>query len=452
MAVFYNREKAKIGTNTGTIINWSKELLSNDPDDTTTRDSLPAGYLRCDGSIYTADIFPELATVLGVGQQSRYRQANQTLLDNQFQVPDFGSKKLRASSGANLGIEIDLRLENDNDQPIVKSGVGLTVESNIGTQYEIAYQGNFFLPTQQIEITGQPGFVRSAGNYVEESDVLPTAFMPHSHFHSGKRTRQISSIENEFAISGRNSARKKSTLCVSKSVGNSGMPEGGWYQNTYQILCQMAANVKETPDIENPVGPYGGIDGFFGSCTKTYFNACFTGCAFDQNRYECLVPDGTNCGYPLWGGFSSGCEDDGGNAEERTCGRVIYTGTMGAKCECTGFAGVDPGNTNPQRGPHYLDPNYSDPTLPFDSVKLGDRDGYSCLTNVTTQTENFGDDGTHRHFLNFEAQPHTYVLNTSPSFIPAASLISTFSIRVNTENKADQFVQPYIVQEFLIKY
>ena len=58
MAVFYNKEKAKIGTNTGTIINWSKELLSNDPDDNTTRDVLPAGYLRCDGSIYDASIFP----------------------------------------------------------------------------------------------------------------------------------------------------------------------------------------------------------------------------------------------------------------------------------------------------------------------------------------------------------------------------------------------------------
>ena len=451
MAVFYNKEKAKIGTNTGTIINWSKELLSNDPDDNTTRDVLPAGYLRCDGSIYDASIFPELATVLGVGQSSRYRQPNQTLLDNQFQVPDFGSKKLRASSGSNLGFEVDLRLEDDNDNEIVKSGVGLTVESNIGTQYEIAYQGNFFLPSQQIEITGQPGFVRSAGNYVDESDVLPTAFMPHAHFHSGKRTRQRSLIENEFAISGRNSSRKKSTLCISKNVGNAGMPDGGWYQNTYQILCQMAANAAGI-DFDQRGESYGGGAGIFGSCVKRYFNACFTGCDFAGIRYECLIPDGTNCGYPLWGGISSGCEDSGDPAETRTCGNITYTGTLGTECECTGFAGVDPGDTSEEKGPHYLSPNYSDPTLPFDSVKLDDREGYSCLTNVTVDLEQFGNDGTHRHFLNFQAQPHTYVLNTAPSFIPAASLVSTFSIRVNTENKADQFVQPYIVQEFLIKY
>ena len=74
MAVFYNREKSKIGTTTGTIIHWSRELTSNDPDNTTTRDLLPAGYLRCDGSIYAAAIFPELAIILGVGSQSRYKK------------------------------------------------------------------------------------------------------------------------------------------------------------------------------------------------------------------------------------------------------------------------------------------------------------------------------------------------------------------------------------------
>lgn len=99
-----------------------------------------------------------------------------------------------------------------------------------------------------------------------------------------------------------------------------------------------------------------------------------------------------------------------------------------------------------------LSPNYTEPTVPFDSFKSDDTEGYSALSNVTTQTENFGNEGLHRHFVNFSANPHTYVVNTQPSFIPASSLVSTISIRVNEENKADQFVQPYIVQEFLIKY
>ena len=65
MAVFYQREKSKVGTTTGTILNWSKQLTSNDPDDQNTKDELPAGYLRCDGGIYSAEVFPELAEILG---------------------------------------------------------------------------------------------------------------------------------------------------------------------------------------------------------------------------------------------------------------------------------------------------------------------------------------------------------------------------------------------------
>jgi hypothetical protein len=66
--------------------------------------------------------------------------------------------------------------------------------------------------------------------------------------------------------------------------------------------------------------------------------------------------------------------------------------------------------------------------------------------------QQFGNDASHRHFVNFEAQPHTYQLNTVPTFIPAANLSSTLKIIVNEQNKADQFIQPYLVQEFLIKY
>ena len=207
-----------------------KELTSNDPDDQNVRAVLPAGYLRCDGSIYSADVFPELATVLGVGEQSRYKKPNVTLLPNQFQLPDFGiPKKLEASSGANLGTEVDLRIQDDNDQEITKSGVGLEVQSNIGTTYEILYQGNFFLPSQVIPITGEPGFTRSTGNYTESIDVLPNAFIPHAHFHDGTRTRVRSSLNNEFSSFGRNFYRRKTTLCV--------VP---WYYNTRQPLCLLA--------------------------------------------------------------------------------------------------------------------------------------------------------------------------------------------------------------------
>ena len=98
MAVLYSKEKGKIGTLTGSIINWSNQLTSSDPEDPTIYETLPAGYLRCDGSVYAAEAFPELASILGVGTNCRYKKPDTNLLDNQFQVPDLGSKSTKIPS------------------------------------------------------------------------------------------------------------------------------------------------------------------------------------------------------------------------------------------------------------------------------------------------------------------------------------------------------------------
>ena len=464
MAVFYNREKSKIGTLTGSIIHWSKQLPTNDPDDDNTKDLLPAGYLRCDGSIYAAEIFPALAEILGVGTESRYRKPNITLLDNQFQLPDFGSKKLRASSGSNLGDDVDLRILDDNDNEITKSGVGLSVESNIGTQYEILYQGDFFLPAQQIPVTGEPKFVRSFGNYTEYTEVLENAFMPHAHFHDGNRTRVRSSTGNEFGPIGRNFYTHKTTICV--------VP---WYYNTYQELCLQAATREELKSTSIPDGD----SEFFGfTCTRTVHGGCLTGCEF-LAAFECLIPDLDvikpdssayvkqdfinnfgECVYPIWSGQSNCTGGNKGSLQEETCGEIDYEGTVFTYCEGNGCNGVFGLGAMPARGSSgsfepsiSLTPNYTDLNLPFDSFKQSDDpDTYSGISNNTTETEPFGDEARHRHFLNFTAQPQTFVVNTLPTFIPSADLLSTINIRVNQENKADQFVQPYLVQEFLIKY
>ena len=38
------------------------------------------------------------------------------------------------------------------------------------------FSGNFFLPSQVVPITGEPGFTRNTGNYTESIEVLPNAF------------------------------------------------------------------------------------------------------------------------------------------------------------------------------------------------------------------------------------------------------------------------------------
>ncbi len=437
MAVFYQREKSKIGTLTGSIINWSREIPSADPEDTTTLEKLPAGYLRCDGSVYQAEVFPELAEILGVGDSSRYKKPDTQLLDNQFQLPDFGSKSINASNGSNLGDYLDTYLLDDSDRTISKSGVGLEVNSNIGTVYEIQYQGNFFLPSQELDITGEPGFSRNVGNFTEESDILATAWQPHGHFHDGKRTR-IASPTSEFATFGRNSYKSKSSLCI--------MP---WANNTFQPLCQAYASRLKAADVERLNS---GDCQFLGqSDEREYYGACWSGCDFISSN-ECLMPKdvptqgtfgcaegGSQQGFAVWGGDSFTCGVDDG---------VEYQGDMG--CKVNEPCSIGPIECNDKDGAVKVPGNYSDTQVPFDTVP--DIEAFGAINNVINFVEEYGNDATHRHEILYEQQAHTYKVTTSPTFIPASEIVSTIRITVNPENKADQYIQPYLVQEFLIKY
>ena len=188
-------------------------------------------------------------------------------------------------------------------------------------------------------------------------------------------------------------------------------------------------------------------------CKREYYAGCFTGCLFTSS-YECLIPEAYVCGFPVWSGDGGGCGGSSGSQETATCGSIEYTGTVAVKCSSTGFPGCSVGGylAQPRTGPVNLASNYDDDNLPFDSFKDSTQDGFAAINNVTNQVVAVGNDGTHRHFVNFEAQPHTYQINTVPTFIPAANIVSTISVRVNEENKADQFIQPYLIQEFLIEY
>ena len=499
MAVLYSKEKGKLGTLTGSIINWSNQLSSSDPEDPTLYETLPAGYLRCDGTVYNAEIFPELAIILGTGANCRYKKPDTTLLDNQFQVPDLSAKSTKTSFSSNLGDYVDTYLDNDAGVEITKSGVGMEVSSNIGTDFQIQYQGNFFLPSQTIEITGQPGFTKSSGNYTEETEVLHTAFQPHAHFHDGKRSRIASPI-SEFALFGRNSKKSKSTLCI--------MP---WANNTDQPLCKAEASrivAQRLKDASTPNGdrthqvPCFGIFSSPPPEVHTWYGGCWTGCNFSQTK-KCLIPgdipeqnlDGTETGNILQFECSSlGSKSStgypiyaapGGNsptAVPSNCGNVTYFPEMSCKTEfscdwgpanCWQFDGVIHGNkAYGAPDPNYLPNNYlGDGTLgrtltapnitdyaataqatqlPFDSV--ANTITYGALNNTVTDVVEFGTEGIHKHLVPFNQDPHNFQVVTQPTYIPGGSLESTIKIDVNEENKADGFIQPFLVQEFLIKY
>ena len=463
MAVLYSKEKGKLGTLTGSIVNWSSQLTSNDPQDPIIYRTLPAGYLRCDGTVYLAETFPELATVLGTGSNCRYKKPDTTLLDNQFQVPDLSAKSTKTSFSANLGDYQDTYLLNDAGQEITKSGVGLEVSSNIGATFEIQYQGNFFLPSQTLEVTGQPGFVRSAGNYTEETEVLARAFQPHAHFHDGVRSR-TKSPSGEFSLFGRNSYISKSSLCI--------MP---WANNTRQELCKAEAS-KLTASRQERVRSKNCL---FGSETYTWFGMCFQGCDFQQAN-KCLIPANIpEYALPVGdappvqtGTLQFGCANEAtgtayeqqgypiyirsGNPPFQTdCGSITYTSEgscRGGDGNC--FPGAASCNNFSQigNGPVYekLDGNYFDTQVPFDSQP--NAVSYGALNNVISDVEEFGNECIHKHFVPFNQDPHTFNVVTKPTYIPAGEISSVLNIDVNEENKADGYIQPFLVQEFLIKY
>jgi len=471
MAVFYSKEKGKLGTLTGSIINWSNQLTSSDPTDTVIYQTLPAGYLRCDGSVYLAENFPELATILGTGANCRYKKPDTTLLDNQFQVPDLGAKCTKTSFSSNLGDYQDTYLDNDAGQEITKSGVGLEVSSNIGTTFEIQYQGNFFLPAQTIEITGQPGFTRSSGNYTEETEVLQTAFQPHAHFHDGKRSRIASPI-NEFSLFGRNSYKSKSTLCIHP-----------WADNTTQPLCKEAASKFVTALLPNRVktNQCGLVFPFGGSTQEkyTYFGGCWSGCNFIEN-YQCLIPgniplyvkDANQNWVPSGVTYNYGCSTSGAQlgfpmystegapAQQGQCGNMSYVGTMSCVTEgscriggsdCDEYRDTKPLPTHQKLAPNYTPALVNQATqVPFDGSS--DVEAFGALNNTVTDIEEIGRDNVHKHFVPFNQDPHTFQVVTNPTYIPAGDIQSTLQIDVNEENKADGYIQPFLVQEFLIKY
>ena len=66
----------------------------------------------------------------------------------------------------------------------------------------------------------------------------------------------------------------------------------------------------------------------------------------------------------------------------------------------------------------------------------------------------WGNEAEHRHRIDLDpdAHPHTFKMVTRAATARADSgLKSTVSFTTNTDPKADKYIQPYIITEYLIK-
>ena len=114
MPVVLGKEKSKYGSGTGSIIIWPVELTSLSPNAEDNIKKLPAGYLKCDGTVYKAEDYPQLAEILGVGSSSKFIRRDisndpiDDVDDDEFIVPDLGSKFPKPTTGGSAGTYINI--------------------------------------------------------------------------------------------------------------------------------------------------------------------------------------------------------------------------------------------------------------------------------------------------------------------------------------------------------
>lgn len=177
MPVFYTNERARYGGVTGTIIPYPIKLPDvNVPDQGDWRDLLPAGYLRCDGSIRAASEYPVLAEVLGVGNNSKFKRPDQEVNNNQFVLPDIGSKYIQGGNAS--GAYLNDRVINEDSSKPYRVGAEVNVVSLIGDTTTITYSGEFTVVSPgQVEFIGNPQF----GTTTSDSRTLK-AFLSEQNF------------------------------------------------------------------------------------------------------------------------------------------------------------------------------------------------------------------------------------------------------------------------------
>lgn len=177
MAKYYSSEKAKYGGITGTIQPFTVRLPDvNIPSESNWRTYLPAGFLRCDGSIYNADLYPNLSAVLGTGRNSKFAKNPDDLLDNQFQLPDLGSKYIRCSNSTGEYLNVTL----DQDPTISKVGAETVVSSLVGNTTTIRYGGYFEVIGQSNNFGGNPLYQTTDG-FSLDSSLSEDFFQAHGH-------------------------------------------------------------------------------------------------------------------------------------------------------------------------------------------------------------------------------------------------------------------------------
>ena len=186
----YTREKGKQGGVVGSILIHSTPYLgpANDPDTPQFKSAIPAGYLRCDGSILNSIQYLALSRVLGSGSGTRFAKDNVNIREpneetgdlGQFQLPDLGSKVIIGGRGSGIynNFRIDRGIEETN--PTTRVGPQIAVVSNFGNRIEAFYQGNCTMtPSGELDFIGNPRY--NVDRSVSDTELNIENFQGHGH-------------------------------------------------------------------------------------------------------------------------------------------------------------------------------------------------------------------------------------------------------------------------------
>ena len=182
MSVYYVNEKARFGGVAGTIIPFTQQLpAGNTPNTGNWRAYLPAGFLRCDGSVLSENEYPILAEILGTGDNCKFKKPDQDLASNEFALPDLGSKYISGSSSS--GTFLNSTIENEDSNQGYRVGSEVEITSLVGNTQTVSYNGVFELvPFTPLSFIGNPQYktLSSDGNTLN-AFLSEQAFQAHGH-------------------------------------------------------------------------------------------------------------------------------------------------------------------------------------------------------------------------------------------------------------------------------
>ena len=178
--IFYSFEKGKQGSSSGLIYPYFTKLASVVPD-LEYLEKVPAGFLKCQGQVLDADIYPSLARVIGVGSSCIYKRENTPLQDQnddgtggQIQLPDLGSKYIVGSSISGV------YSNDDTVNPRVQRAGIQTDVSALSDQVEFFYTGEFRIPGRELTVSGNV-IAESPPARTEITSLFAGNFLPHGH-------------------------------------------------------------------------------------------------------------------------------------------------------------------------------------------------------------------------------------------------------------------------------